>query len=463
MSFCNTKYLILSVTLSIITSFTALLVPVPKSEAEMPKKAVIDKIYGQKQIWIRRSGRPTPAQVGSVLERYSDSMVVNGGSKTHAILKFFSQADIYLNLFVKTIIHPQSAVYYFPCTLQEGAHLFGWGLQSGRVRGCENALKIQGGKPPQARLLPRQFASTNAAYEDAIAQSFTRQIYYCVISSKSGKRWLDVSSSDPCSMILEECNQIKDANCTEMAIGYWWNTEPKLTAVVQCTKQQFTTEGTGAALSSLAKELWQQAIAAKATGCSLQVYSPNDVSVTPASDKEVLATGAKETLIISYGTGGCPEVRVVQGAVVIRSAKRLQGTLVRFGNKATTNFCEQGTTEPYDYTQDLKSLDVEVLTAYRQNYPFCDEEQRQGGTEGDKRNLQLTTTQGVLRVRYEMYQIPDRMQIMYEGQQIYDSGLVSGSNEASVPFSGNSGRLQVLLTGNPNPDTKWTYTIYCPA
>ena len=62
-----------------------------------------------------------------------------------------------------------------------------------------------------------------------------------------------------------------------------------------------------------------------------------------------------------------------------------------------------------------------------------------------------------------MFTIPDRLQIIYEGQNLIDTGLVSGNDETHVPFDGNSAIVDVILTGNQDiSSTSWHYTITYP-
>ncbi|NET47770.1 MAG: hypothetical protein F6K09_03400 [Merismopedia sp. SIO2A8] len=74
----------------------------------------------------------------------------------------------------------------------------------------------------------------------------------------------------------------------------------------------------------------------------------------------------------------------------------------------------------------------------------------------------MSTNQGEITLEYETFQIPDRFQLIYEGRQILDTGFISGSNELTIPFSGRSGRVDVIVTGNQSDSTQWNYTLQCP-
>ncbi|MEM9907607.1 MAG: hypothetical protein AAF921_21570, partial [Cyanobacteria bacterium P01_D01_bin.44] len=77
--------------------------------------------------------------------------------------------------------------------------------------------------------------------------------------------------------------------------------------------------------------------------------------------------------------------------------------------------------------------------------------------------VQMSTHQGEIEIEYEMYGVPDRLQVLYEGQEVLDTGFVSGSQTVSVPFSGKSGRVDVIVTGNQEQSgTQWDYILRCP-
>ena len=62
-----------------------------------------------------------------------------------------------------------------------------------------------------------------------------------------------------------------------------------------------------------------------------------------------------------------------------------------------------------------------------------------------------------------MYGVPDRLQVIYEGQYLVDTGLISGRDILSVPFKGNSGQVEVIMTGNQETGTQWNYTLSYPS
>ena len=116
---------------------------------------------------------------------------------------------------------------------------------------------------------------------------------------------------------------------------------------------------------------------------------------------------------------------------------------------------------PFDNSKE--SLELQVYLAKERNLEFCDRTLASGGQEGNEHSMILTATEGELQVAYEMFGVPDRLQVIYEGQSLIDTGFVSGSKEISVPFRGDSAVVDVILTGNQDiASTRWNYTITCP-
>ncbi|WP_245650042.1 hypothetical protein [Millisia brevis] len=67
---------------------------------------------------------------------------------------------------------------------------------------------------------------------------------------------------------------------------------------------------------------------------------------------------------------------------------------------------------------------------------------------------------------YETYNVPDQIQVFYEGVQVADTGRVgdninqgTGSIQVGLPPGGSTSVL-VRVIGDPGTD--WDYTVYCP-
>ena len=84
-----------------------------------------------------------------------------------------------------------------------------------------------------------------------------------------------------------------------------------------------------------------------------------------------------------------------------------------------------------------------------------------GGAMADTNVLGGSRTDGTLQVDYNFFTIPDRMKIYYEGQLIYDTGLISGSGALTVNYGrGGSTNVTIVMNegDNSNTNTMWNYT-----
>jgi uncharacterized repeat protein (TIGR01451 family) len=83
-----------------------------------------------------------------------------------------------------------------------------------------------------------------------------------------------------------------------------------------------------------------------------------------------------------------------------------------------------------------------------------------GGFERSQETLKLDSKGGgIARFSYEMFQIPDNLIFRYEGNNILDTGFVSGNQTGKVEIpKGNSDEVQVVLATN-DEGTEWNYTV----
>ncbi len=93
----------------------------------------------------------------------------------------------------------------------------------------------------------------------------------------------------------------------------------------------------------------------------------------------------------------------------------------------------------------------------------CGQQQVSGGQAGDRRTIKLTANRGKISISYDMKPVPDRLQVVYEGREIIDTGFVSGTGAREASFEGNSSEVTVIVTGNPGVSTtEWDYILSCP-
>lgn len=491
------------------------------TRAVLPEQARIDEILGNSsELVIRRSGRTRESvQPDSVLQRIRDVLITAPPNNAYALLRFLSGNGRDLNFYVQTNPHPEPAIYYFPCQLQGGEHHIGWGLARDESRGCETGLELKRGRSDHAQNSSLLIAGRSLKQ---LAQAPVRQIYYCSVVGPSGNMgFATTSSGDPCSEALQQC-QISDSSACEIsARGFWWTSDEQLHATIEClaspglsmgesedglvnepaeqgeiglaegsvsvvldessNQALLQVTGTGETIAADIQTVLQQV---QGQSCRLQVHRPQDFTISPAPDDVVLALGDDETLVHAQDTAMGLQVDVLKGAINVRSINHPGSQLVTKGQRYRHSGSSSEITT-FDRTEALTSVEMEVLCAFAYSeesnlnvsacseanlvpasgqppIAFCDREQASGGREGDRRTLQMGTNQGEIRLDYEMFSVPDRFQIIYEGREILNTGFISGSDSLSVPFSGKSGRVDVIVTGNQATQTRWNYTLRCP-
>ena len=452
--------------------------------ATPPEQARVDNILGNSsELLIRRSGRRESIQVGSVLQQIRDALITAPPNNARALLRFMSGSGEDLNFYVQTNPHAEAAIYYFPCQMQGGDYLIGWGLASEGSRGCENGMQVMRGRTT-ALAEPLYLAQTGPSHGPDPATSPTaspaaspaankqagpiQQIFYCGASGDGGVGFATSTSGDPCTAALQQCT---GSDCAVTNTGFWWSSEPDIRATLACTDgSEQTVSGTG---DTLANQL--EAVIPQGQFCGLQVYRGQDLFIVPASDAAVQAAGDDEILIQTRDTAGGLEVEVIKGAVNVRSSTTAEPLLVQQGQRYGS-----GIVTTFDRSASLASVDMEVLCTFTAGglqlsacaeaglatdgpVAFCDREQASGGQEGDRRIVQMSANAGEIEIDYEMYGVPDRLQIFYEGKSLLDTDFVSGSNTLRIPFSGSSARMEVVVTGNiEQSSTEWEYTLRCP-
>ncbi|MBD2516997.1 hypothetical protein H6G93_18635 [Nostoc sp. FACHB-973] len=95
---------------------------------------------------------------------------------------------------------------------------------------------------------------------------------------------------------------------------------------------------------------------------------------------------------------------------------------------------------------------------------YCDQQVVSGG-QGVYSNIyqiNQAESRGEIYLEYEFYDVPDMLEIFYDGQRIFKVGFTSGNGRETIPFKGTAGQVGVTVTGNTNEPTKWVYKISCP-
>jgi hypothetical protein len=95
----------------------------------------------------------------------------------------------------------------------------------------------------------------------------------------------------------------------------------------------------------------------------------------------------------------------------------------------------------------------------------CNDATNSGGAGITARTYDMGTRGGTFTFSYNTYSITDKIEISYEGRQVFSTnGLVGESKEVSVSFGpGSSTIITVVVTGKPTDTaTPWDYVVRCP-
>lgn len=458
------------------------------ARAEVPEQARIEDIVGPigsaSQLAMRSGGNRQSVQVGSTLQRHEAALIASAEGNVRAFIDFLSGDDRYLNL--RTQVNPnryeQPTIYHFPCGAQ-GDYYFDWGLSRGEARGCEQGIKLSGGRLASASLPQASFLS----WLKQLSQAPTRKLFYCSVTSASGVTFNTAPSGDPCTPILEECQAANDPGCQVSTRGFWWTSDEKLQASLDCLSAgKHSASGDGNTIDARVQELLQ-ATPGLDDSCQLHVYKPSEMVIFPAPDEIVLAEGDERVFVQVSNTPEGTQVDVLEGVINIRTVHNAgdERLSVRKGERYIHSGKAANPVTAFDRESSLKSIDMEVFCAFA-SYPennidpslcfdaghlptkdggpilFCSREHASGGQEGDERELQMNVVSGEIVIDYDMFDVPDLLQIWQGDRNLLDTGYISGTGQISVPFDGNSGKLSIKITGNPDiPTTEWNYTLYC--
>ena len=119
---------------------------------------------------------------------------------------------------------------------------------------------------------------------------------------------------------------------------------------------------------------------------------------------------------------------------------------------------KEGTFHPESAAAD------DEMTFFDYSDACCDQTTHAGTDAAETHVHELGTTKGIFTLDYQTYHIKDRIQVLYEGNVIFDSGCVGEKNSVSLAFDGNAHTVTVKVTPNcqGTSGTAWNYTISCP-
>jgi hypothetical protein len=96
----------------------------------------------------------------------------------------------------------------------------------------------------------------------------------------------------------------------------------------------------------------------------------------------------------------------------------------------------------------------------------CGQVTASGGQGVTRTRHALGMTPGLVRITYDRYSIPDRLDCYYQGALVATTGgLVSGSGELSWTYEAQlvASTWCLIVVSAPQSGTGWTYLMNCPA
>ncbi|MBD2138357.1 hypothetical protein H6F32_12305 [Anabaena sp. FACHB-1237] len=92
----------------------------------------------------------------------------------------------------------------------------------------------------------------------------------------------------------------------------------------------------------------------------------------------------------------------------------------------------------------------------------CEEQRVSGGSEIRTDLFQVAKgANRKVNLKFEFYVIPDRIELYFDGKQIFGLGPKSGPGNETFDLPTNAEYVGVKLIGNDNVNTRWDYTISC--
>lgn len=428
-----------------------------ESYALIPDKGEVYQILGSNDLGIRRGSEYGPVQSGTLFTQ-NESLHLPGSGNSFAKLRFQKNGrDMGLQVQANAK-NKLTTLYYFPCVIRQGSStIIEWANKPGGKRGCENGIRVQRGASQSGLVDGKAYYAQSQTKQLLMAQSRAR-MQYCSVQEKDGRAWLGVSASDdPCLEPIKQCETSGGKECEAYTRDNWSLKAQDLTATVKCANGKiFSDKGTGAAIQDTLTKLWQTSQSQKVKSCGAHITDNqlSEVIVSPAS--------SGYQLIQTRNTSNGIEVDVIEGEAMVISSQKPQGIVIGAGQRYSYSASnQQDKVENFD--RNVESIEKQVFFAEKNGFKLCDQEQVSGGQQGDSREIQLTSNEGKIRINYDMYAVPDKLRVSYEGKNLVDTGFVSNTNSIEVPFKGNSGRVKVEVIGNETVSTtQWKYTLYCP-
>ena len=93
----------------------------------------------------------------------------------------------------------------------------------------------------------------------------------------------------------------------------------------------------------------------------------------------------------------------------------------------------------------------------------CEEQRLSGGSEirTDLFDIPKGVNGSDVVLTYEFFQIPDSLEMFYDGNKIFSVGPASGSDQKTFKLPASAQQVGITLRGNNDPNTRWWYVISC--
>lgn len=283
--------------------------------APAPEAALVIKVDGV-GVKFKKTGFASQSAVAwkTMLREPNEDLIVPANSASLAVLKGTSKEQPLSGPTVSAISKSMSydTRYRFPCMVSGSTGFIGWRLSTEtNDRGCVS---------PGMRLLARSLQSERIS---------VNEVKYCSAVSDSGQGWGVSSSSglssseDPCKKALEICQEMdSSSDCSVVNSDKWSIQDRDLVVSLECADRQLPTlTGTGRTIAATLAQLEERAKVLGATSCVLDVYQPDKLIVSPASEKLTLFR------FDNLGSGRLV-VDAIAGDIIVKSARQPQGLLV---------------------------------------------------------------------------------------------------------------------------------------
>jgi hypothetical protein len=441
------------------------------SRAEIPAYAKIIQILGPNDMNLRINGRRRKVSINSRLSpsinHQLNALLMPSNDLTISTLEFFDKNDKSEGVKIQTRTRNDLiTMYYFPCTIRvSGNAIIEWAnLGRGGGRACDpGGFRIQQASSSKTELRESDLYANSQG--SVFSQAGRGQQGYCSVASDSGKSWYGISTSeDPCQESLQECKKKGGNNCTALTQDFWMTREPELEAIASCKNIPLVSrKGSGAEMPELISDLWSEVQQQGGQTCALNVLGVNEALVLPKPN-------GQRTIVEVDNLDPCLTFKPRFGTAFVKSTKQEKGVVIEVGDEY--KYCTEPEEDPIKPVDpEDESIEMQVFMARERGYELCDQQQESGQSGFYEQIIQLTATEGVININYEMYDIPDRLIVTHKGKILYDTdnekgsenGYVSGDGNVSVPLKENSGQVKVTVIGNLEDEgTEWNYVLSCP-